>query len=267
MYGGFAADADGLETAVERQAERRCLHLLEPVNDDMGTGTNAVTEECRLLPCLTEWIPLIEAGEERALRVRVDRLFAGAADGSTDETLEEIYYGIRYLIYYTIHKNRRKVGGILENVRPREDIETADELKKWALSALTACMEAVRLSGDGRCGIICQVKSYIAAHLLEGCTREEIARSVYLNPAYLSRLFKRETGISLTDYVIQLRIALSKRMLANDGVTGSAVAERGNCYNFSYFSRMFKKYVGVTPTEYRHRRRMPASGMKGPRVV
>lgn len=184
------------------------------------------------------------------LQMQVNQLFASVPDGQQNEMFDEIYHGTCYLAYHVLHKSHRKVGDILEHIQPIDDIHSEKELKTWVLSALNVCLEATKVVNSQH-DLICKVKRYIAEHLQGSCSRDEIARSVYLNPAYLSRLFKRETGISMTDYQIQLRMELAKDMLSSGSVSVSTVAETINCYNFSYFSRMFKKCVGVTPTEYR----------------
>lgn len=82
-------------------------------------------------------------------------------------------------------------------------------------------------------------------------TRESLAAMVYLTPDYLSHLFKRETGFSLTNYIIYERIEEAKRMLAGTDKSVSEIATRCGFQNISYFSRQFRRFTGVTPREFR----------------
>lgn len=96
------------------------------------------------------------------------------------------------------------------------------------------------------------VKNYIAEHYSEPLTRESLASLVYLNADYLSRLFKKYTGLTLMDYVIWERMERAKQMLLESSLSVSEIALEVGYSNTAYFTKMFKKHTnGVTPREYR----------------
>lgn len=99
-----------------------------------------------------------------------------------------------------------------------------------------------------------KVQKFIRAHLGDNLTRETLASAVFLNPDYLGRLFKRETGCSLNDYIVQERIEEAKRLLAQTPCSIGEIAIQIGYSNFSYFSKLFKNEVGCSPNEYRTRR-------------
>ena len=74
---------------------------------------------------------------------------------------------------------------------------------------------------------------------------------MYLNPAYLSRLFRKETGLSLTDYMVEQRLRKAKAELESTNIKISDIAVSVGYSNFSHFSKLFKKLTGLTPQEYR----------------
>jgi two-component system response regulator YesN len=76
---------------------------------------------------------------------------------------------------------------------------------------------------------------------------------VYLNPSYLSRLFKKETGQSLSDYIGQVRMEEARRLLSQTNMKIVQVAEESGYRNVSHFAKMFKRMTGVTPQEYRNK--------------
>ncbi|MNW10759.1 Arabinose operon regulatory protein [compost metagenome] len=78
-----------------------------------------------------------------------------------------------------------------------------------------------------------------------------MAEIVYLNPDYLARLFKRETGISLGSYVIQVRIAAARHLLETTSLSVYTIASKTGYSNYSYFSKLFKQEVGLSPNEYK----------------
>lgn len=97
-----------------------------------------------------------------------------------------------------------------------------------------------------------KVKTYIETHFKEEMTRESLASEVFMNPDYLSKLFKKNTGSSLMDYVTKVRIERAKELLERTVLPISEIAIETGYSNTAYFTKMFKKYTnGVTPREYR----------------
>jgi two-component system response regulator YesN len=77
------------------------------------------------------------------------------------------------------------------------------------------------------------------------------ARHVNLSQSYFSTVFKKELGISFSDYVIQMRIDKAKEMFIANDCKISYVANALGFNDPSYFSRVFKKVTGQTPSEFR----------------
>lgn len=72
-----------------------------------------------------------------------------------------------------------------------------------------------------------------------------------VSPNYLSGLFKRETGQTLTEFVNLRRVSAAKRLLSTTNLQVQTVAQHCGILDVHYFSKLFKRYVGVTPKEYR----------------
>lgn len=79
---------------------------------------------------------------------------------------------------------------------------------------------------------------------------EMIAGKFGYTSAYLSRLFKKETGKNLVDYVNEVRIFAAKKLLKQNDKKVYQVAEQVGYSNYNYFSKVFKQYVGVSPSEF-----------------
>lgn len=95
------------------------------------------------------------------------------------------------------------------------------------------------------------VMKYVHAHLGEKITLEDIGRETFFSPIYCDALFKKETGHSIIDYVIEKRIDEAKRYLLEGALPLSAIAEALGFRDYNYFSRVFKKRCGYTPSAYR----------------
>ena len=82
-------------------------------------------------------------------------------------------------------------------------------------------------------------------------SREELASRFFLNPDYFAKLFKKETGKALSDYIADLKLEEAKYMLSQTADGISNIASLLGYSNFSYLSKMFRKKTGMTPSEYR----------------
>ncbi|HZG57814.1 response regulator [Paenibacillus sp.] len=99
--------------------------------------------------------------------------------------------------------------------------------------------------------VIGRVRAYIGANLTGDVSLTRLAESVYLTPFYLSRLYKQQTGQSLTDYISEVKLKTAMEMLAG---TSAKIQEVGAAIGYdtpSYFARFFKKYTQMTPQQYR----------------
>lgn len=107
--------------------------------------------------------------------------------------------------------------------------------------------------------LIHQVMQYLQIHCTEKITLEEISRSVYMSPSYLSRVFKQETGISVIHYLHHIRVEKSKELLLDPSLSLIDIAFQCGFTSQSYFTSVFKEKTGITPREYRKRNAMATS--------
>ncbi|AHV97230.1 helix-turn-helix domain-containing protein [Paenibacillus sabinae] len=103
--------------------------------------------------------------------------------------------------------------------------------------------------------VVHEIKHYIHTHCGDDLSRMSLAETVYLNPDYLARLFKKETGISLGNYIIQARISAAKHLLETTQLSVYAIASKVGYANYSHFSKLFKQEAGCSPNEYRKSRK------------
>ncbi len=92
---------------------------------------------------------------------------------------------------------------------------------------------------------------FIYRNLYHDFNNEDIATDVSVNAAYLSSLFKRETGHSLKKFIHQARINESKYLLANTDLSLKEIAEQLHFSNQSHFCKIFKQETNYSPKEYR----------------
>lgn len=92
---------------------------------------------------------------------------------------------------------------------------------------------------------------YIRDNYNKKITLNEVADNVYLNPSYLSVLFKQETGQNFIDYLSNYRLAKAKELLKRLDLKIYQVGDLVGYKNPKYFTEIFKKNTGLTPNEYR----------------
>lgn len=95
------------------------------------------------------------------------------------------------------------------------------------------------------------IKRYIEEKYASSITLEEVAGLVFLSPVYVSAAFKKQAGMSFTNYLIKTRIEKAKEFLRNSFFNVTEIAQMVGYSDAKHFSKLFKKVVGVTPAEYR----------------
>lgn len=105
---------------------------------------------------------------------------------------------------------------------------------------------------DSRAGNTVEaIIAYIENHYVEDIYLDTIAQEIGMSPKYVSRIFKEQTGINLTDCISMLRIAKAKELLLETQDNVNEIALQVGIYSRATFQRLFKKYAGVSPNEYR----------------
>lgn len=100
---------------------------------------------------------------------------------------------------------------------------------------------------------IIQCIDYIYNHIHERITVEILASHTELSPSYLSRLFKKELNISISDYIRQKKIEKAQNLLKYSDFSIIEIANYLSFSSQSHFIQVFEKLVGLTPKKYRDR--------------
>lgn len=99
--------------------------------------------------------------------------------------------------------------------------------------------------------IIDSVKEYINTNYKEDLSLTLLSQQVFISAPYLSKIFKECTGISLKQYITEIRVHKAKEFLKNPNLKISEVAEMVGYDKIHGFLKMFKEATGMTPGEYR----------------
>ncbi|GGD85076.1 helix-turn-helix domain-containing protein [Paenibacillus nasutitermitis] len=136
-------------------------------------------------------------------------------------------------------------------------LSTLDDLpalREWLIRLLGETIDRLNATAEGKetHHKIRQVMHIVQEHYGSELTLENVADRVGLNPAYLSKLFKDESGSNFIEYVNKIRIGIGKSlMLDQPGLSLDVIAQRVGYNNTQSFTRFFKKYEGCTPGQFR----------------
>lgn len=173
------------------------------------------------------------------------KLDAAALSKIRQELLQIVYV---YLYSCQIQATRLFANEAAETLE-RRATDSVMDMMRWQIYLITQTIDSVTQIRQSD-SVVNRAKAFIHDHYRENISWTEIAASMYLAPEYMAKLFKKETGISLKQYLSDYRIRVAKELLARRDVRISDVAQEVGFDNFSYFSTVFRKAAGMTPNEY-----------------
>jgi YesN/AraC family two-component response regulator len=132
---------------------------------------------------------------------------------------------------------------------------TIEELTYWLSKIMVRFTDCVfNLADVKHVDVIYKAMDYIKKNYMHKITLEEVASYVYLSPSYFSKVFKEEMKFNFNSYLNQLRIEISKKLLADDSIALVDISSLVGYEDQSYFSKVFKKIAGVSPGKFRESR-------------
>jgi AraC-like DNA-binding protein len=98
---------------------------------------------------------------------------------------------------------------------------------------------------------VANAKTFVQAHVEEPITLAQVVNHVHVSRFYFCKLFRKATGMTLTDYIVRARLEKAKSLLADPAMRISEVVFAAGFGSIPRFNNVFKRYVGMAPTEYR----------------
>lgn len=203
---------------------------------------------------LDELIANIRLGRSAEVSEGLDRIF---------NHLQSMHYAQSQFqlshMLYTLFKAFNK----LPSVESAEDIEsllasfdTLSGARGWLEEEIRRITGELnnRKGASRRDEVVAEIVEYVRSHLHDQMlTIEEIAEHVSLSTRHVRQLFKEVWDVTLSDYILQERVAKVKELLATTDWTVTDIGERAGFQTKSHFFTVFKKATGMTPSQYRER--------------
>ncbi len=132
------------------------------------------------------------------------------------------------------------------------------DLERWLAHVVAKAAGYAQASSVG--DVVEKATRFILSNLDQNLSREAAASHVYLHPDYLTRLFKKELGCTIPEFIMRERMKLARQLLAHSELPVSAVSMASGYANFSHFAKLFKQQTGLTPVDFRQSERGGANG-------
>lgn len=240
------------------------LRSLDRMSDDSLTGRGHVFSLSEYAPVTAEYEApnaseldaCLTAGNADAFLSACDSYLRTAAQAHrmNHGILTNFRIDITQLVYSFLKSNgilaHRLLHGKTGDILLEQATKSLEDMNQYLSFLVHTALDYITFSTSQKsvASIICD---YIDQHYADDISRNSLAEIVYLDPDYTARLFKKEIGTSLGNYIIQKRISVAKDLLINTDLPISFISDRVGYGNYSYFTKLFKKETDYTPVEYR----------------
>ncbi|MCW3790241.1 response regulator [Paenibacillus sp. LS1] len=197
---------------------------------------------------------LLETGQWESFQERLHRIEAAysALPEQTEEHLDEIRIVLLSAYHYIAHKNHTLLSDLVGNEWiPRVAFRSVSQLTDWAGNILERLRTKLEeQSFDEQHDVIHQIQTFVS-NSLDSLSLQSIADHVSLHPVYVSKLFKQLQGISLSEYILSVKMDLAVYLLNHSQDKIYEISDKLGYANSQYFIKVFRDKFGMTPQDYR----------------
>lgn len=237
------------------QQDQHTIHYLE---DRAGQEREPVKslESLYKPPTL---ITLLDSKRWASVREKIGEVFADLRKtGYSREHLYEVYLALTNAYLYIVHRQGHFVTQIkelgIDFILDQTVVLSPERLQAWSDGVLLKLeQELTQKDESTKSFIVKQVQEIVASNLCHDTTVKTIADKVFLHPVYLSKVFKAETGESLSDWIIAFKMERALYLLKYTNKKINEISMDIGYNNPQYFSKTFKKHYSITPNEYREK--------------
>jgi len=199
-------------------------------------------------------LSLVETLDKDGVKGLIDQVFVPEIEGIINpanliDMSKELWDRFREMLseaHYEVSKSEQEVYARMESSGSIDML--ASYLTDIMVEELTG-LEQNRKAEHSR--PVIKAKEFITNHYSEPISIGDVAAHVHLNPNYLSKLFKTETGNTFLHYLTQYRIEAAKEMMKDSGKKLADISEAVGYKDTRHFTKIFRKTVGLTPYEFR----------------
>ncbi|MFA9398298.1 MAG: response regulator [Clostridiaceae bacterium] len=162
---------------------------------------------------------------------------------------------ISLLLSYIVQSGRNIIDVLGKNFLPYEEFEnlsTRKEQENWIANLYEKAMDYYKNNKNGRSSKIAkEAIKYINNNFNDNSiTVSNVAKSQYINETYLRSMFKKEIGMTVSEYINKIRMEKSKELLSENIYKLAEISYMVGFNDPGYFSKSFKKHFGISPSKF-----------------
>lgn len=240
------------------------MDSLAPISEISRHSRESFIQDIRSIEARYEAESRLMQAVAQGLSHRAKTMLAGMAKSdlvrrSDDQVRDFKNYSV---ILNTLLRKAAEQGGVHPLYIDRLSNEYACRIEKlshydeiismWQEMAHKYCVMVKKHSSQKYSQLVQQVISRVDYDISADLSLKANAEALNVNASYLSALFKKEKGMTLTEYVNRKRVEHAIYLLSNSTLSVSSVGQYCGIQDDNYFTKMFKKYTGKTPKQFRH---------------
>lgn len=169
------------------------------------------------------------------------------------ENIQELNYRIYYMLLNTLAKRQiEQIDIDCIDLMKSDEFFTCAQWERMQRNRLNHVFDLLDAQAKyAEHGIYGEMMLYMEKNYRESITVASLADRFFMNPAYLGRMFQKETGKGIKQYLLEIRIKAAKRLLEETDLKIYEIADRVGFSESKYFVCKFEEEVGVSPMEYR----------------
>ena len=255
-YAGAASGWEQISACVLRLEAARKNNVALTGGVFFVDGENETDKVQAELPNMKIWgCLLLNGGAAAVYEQSIQNLDGLSAAGQlTAQLLKRFYQEFMQMLYLVVEQMDRSV----KEIFPDDELldialtpYTSMEEMNYFLHYVISFFDTLPAAGGKNKNQVEQMIQYIRSNLDKDIRRTDIAEAVFLNPSYISRLFRSETGMSLKEFITEEKMKMAQALLRTTELPISMVAVKLGYSNFSHFSQVYRKVHGVSPAEDR----------------
>ena len=200
---------------------------------------------------------VVSCGRERDIEEFLDKYLGHRNVLKSESYVKSLSFSIINALQIALIEAEKSFQDIFEDEliwKKLNNFNTILDVKQWIFNIFKALQYTLNSKNNIRDGKIAEdIKKFIKSRYNEEITLDEIAESVYLSAKQANYIFKRETGKTIFDYLIEYRVEMAKALLKDPYCKIYEIAESVGYKNKSHFCLLFKKFTGLSPMEYRNK--------------
>ncbi|MGF6352262.1 two-component system response regulator YesN [Paenibacillus sp. 4624] len=226
------------------------MEMLDTTMDEGGMLDEADLE--KMASRARQFIALIEAGDVTGVARTVDDMLQEMQESRA--VMIWAQSAVRY-IHGELLRRYSMIGAdqTVLQVRTWHHTESwfMGDLKKLFIR-ITETFASMAQADPGSSGLVAEAVQYLKEHYRTKIKLQQLANHIHVNAAYLGQQFKREMGVSFSEYVHRLRIEEARRMLRRTNMKISDIAFELGYHDAEYFTEKFKALTGELPSLYKN---------------